>query len=199
MPDHTPIIYRSAIAFQLVPRQQLILDLAHQIMAALPLRNDTVLSQQLAVKTLQIPLSLPHKVSKEPEFCLKFDVEVVFPGWIEFRLTNCSLAAWLQNLISINSLKLGNNQVKNTLNCFSVQYAHARCCSLLALAHQQGLISLKDGQLVQPYPIPWLQDEPAASLQPQQLRLVHPAEKRLITPILGHPRGNWKNWSNNDP
>jgi arginyl-tRNA synthetase len=66
-----------------------------------------------------------------------------------------------------------------------VQYAHARCCSLLRLAHRQGLIKLKDldfktldWQLLEPNPIPWLNDDQAA------LRLVDPAEKRLIAQIL---------------
>jgi len=184
LPDYSQIIYRSAIAFKLASSQSAILELAHQIMASLPLRNDKDLSQPFAVKTLQLPLSLPPKIRKEPEFSLNFQVELVSPGLLEFRLTDSSLADWLQNLISANSVKLPNNPTKNTLNCFSVQYAHARCCSILALAHQQGLIILKDGQLIQPYPIPWLQDEPGATHQPRRLCLVHPAEKRLIAIVL---------------
>lgn len=189
--DHSQIIYRSAIAFKLAPCQSAILDLASQIMATLPLSNELV-SQQQAVKTLQLPLSLPFDFKKEPELFLNFQVEVVSPGWIEFRLTDRSLADWLQNLISANSVKLPNNPAKNTLNCFSVQYAHARCCSILALAHQQGLIILKDGQLMEPYPIPWLQDKPEATDQPKQLCLVHSAEKRLIAIVLDILEGSEK-------
>ncbi len=183
LPDQSQIIYRSAIAFKL-SCQKPILALAHQIMACLPLRNETDLSQQQALKTLHLQLPLLHEFSKEPELTLNFQVEVVYPGWLEFRLTNVSLAAWLQNLISANSLKLANEPAKIPANCFLVQYAHARCCSILALAHQQGLIVLKDGQLLQPSPIPWLQDEQAATHQSRQLCLVHPAEKRLIALVL---------------
>jgi hypothetical protein len=55
---------------------------------------------------------------------------------------------------------------KYTQNLFPVQYAHARCCSLLRLAHWQGLIKLRDldfntlnRQLIEPSPIPWLNDD----------------------------------------
>jgi hypothetical protein len=179
--DDKQIIYCSAIAFKLASCQPAILELAHQIMTALPLRNDKALTQQIS-------RSLPSQFSKELEFpteySLNFQVEVVSPGWLEFRLTDYSLAVWLQNLISPNCLKLVSNRAKNTSNCFSVQYAHARCCSILTLADQQGLIILKDGQLIEPDPIPWLQDELEATGMPRQLSLVHPAEKRLIALVL---------------
>lgn len=184
LPNHNQIIYRSAIAFKLASSQPAILDLAQQIRAVLPSKNGR-LSQQQALKTLQILQSPPSSpFRKEPELRLNFQVEVVFPGWLEFRLTDHSLAAWLQNLINADFVKLANKPLKNTYYCFSVQYAHARCCSLLALAHQQGLIILKDGQLLEPYPIPWLQDESEAIAQSKQLCLVHPAEKRLIALVL---------------
>lgn len=179
--DHIQITYRSAIAFKLASCQPTILELADQIMAALPLRNDKALSQQLS-------LFLPSQFSKETEFpteySLNFQVQVVSPGWLEFRLTDSSLAVWLQNLISPNCLKLIKNRAKNTPNCFSVQYAHARCCSILTLAAQQGFIILEDGQLIEPNPIPWLQEQTEVTGMPKQLCLVHPAEKRLIALVL---------------
>lgn len=182
LPDHNQIIYRSAIAFKLASSQPDRLDLAKQIMAALPSTNE--LSQQHHLKTLQLLQSpASPKFRKEP-LRLNFQVNVVSPGWLEFRLTDRSLAAWLQNLINADFVKFANNPTKNTSNCFSVQYAHARCCSLLALADQQGLITLKDRQLIEPYPIPWLQDVSEATDQPRQLCLVHPAEKRLIALVL---------------
>jgi hypothetical protein len=183
LPDYSQIIYRSAIAFKLASGQQPILDLAHQMMTALPLKIELGCQHQ-AVNTLQLSLPPTSKVRKELKLTLNFQVEVVSPGWLDFRLMDDSLAAWLQNLISANSVKLANNPTKNTPDCFLVQYAHARCCSILALAHQQGLIILKDGQLMEPYPIPWLQDDSEATRMPKQLCLVHPAEKRLIARIL---------------
>lgn len=184
LPDHNQIIYRSAIAFKLASSQPAMLDLAQQIMMAL-LSTNELLSQQYPLKTLQLRQSPPSsEFPKEPELQLNFQIDVVSPGWLEFRLTDPSLAAWLQNLITADFVKLANNPIKNTSNCFSIQYAHARCCSLLALADQQGLIILKDGKLIEPYPIPWLQDVSEATDQPRQLCLVHPAEKRLIALVL---------------
>lgn len=181
LPDHNQIIYRSAIALKLASSQPTILNLAQQIMAAL-LSTNQPLSQPDTLKTLQLLRSPPSsEFPKEPELQLYFQVEVVSPGWLEFRLTDCSLADWLQNLINADFVKLANNPTKNTLNCFSIQYAHARCCSILAMAHQQGLIILKDGKLIEPDPIPWLQDESAT---PRQLCLMHPTEKRLIALFL---------------
>ena len=213
LPDDTCVIYRCAIALQLSPLWQLpASDIANQLVASFP-----TISQYTA-----------------GQIYLEFSVEVVFPGWINFRLSEQSLATWLQQLIQIPPLqsnrvdypslqvptrgevgnqsfsKEGRNldnrsshgldiahqaQLDHTLkdlpNLFPVQYAHARCCSLLRLAHRQGLIQLSDldfntpnGQLLQPNPIPWLNDDQGAHTGQIRLRLVHPAERRLIAQIL---------------
>jgi len=107
-----------------------------------------------------------------------------------------SLAFWLQQLIQKPSFwregvgKL-ERESKDTRNLFSIQYAHARCCSLLRLAHREGLIKLKDldfkthdWQLVEPNPIPWLNERQEAATTQLILGLVHPAERRLIAQIL---------------
>jgi hypothetical protein len=68
---------------------------------------------------------------------------------------------------------------------FEAQYAHARCCSLLRLAHREGMIELAqvDPEIrplfraIAPNPIPWLDSD-------QKLRLVHPAESSLIFHLL---------------
>jgi arginyl-tRNA synthetase len=58
------------------------------------------------------------------------------------------------------------------------------------LAHWQGLIKLQDldfkslsWQLVEPNPIPWLDDQ-GTDTEQAVLRLVHPTERRLITELL---------------
>ncbi|MBN3950548.1 MAG: hypothetical protein HWQ38_30405, partial [Nostoc sp. NMS7] len=65
---------------------------------------------------------------------------------------------------------------------FAVQYAHARCCSLVLLAHREGLIKLREPVLntspafwsvIAPNPISWLNCDGT-------LRLNHPDERRLI-------------------
>ncbi|MBD1921143.1 hypothetical protein H6F77_08565 [Microcoleus sp. FACHB-831] len=125
-------------------------------------------------------------------FVLEFTVEVVPPGWINFQLTAEGIAAWLQHTLMEaepryyrSQAEPGNEEgwaaasrAKTTL--FPLQYAHARCCSLLRLGHREGLIELSNPnpdipafQIIDPAPIPWLDGL-------QQLRFVHPAELRLI-------------------
>nr|WP_275994409.1 DALR anticodon-binding domain-containing protein [Argonema antarcticum] len=87
---------------------------------------------------------------------------------------------------------------------FAVQYAHARCCSLLRLAHREGAIALVEPDrdtsparwsLVSPNPIPWLTSD-------KKLRLVHPAERALISHLFAlqdniycpYPSGREINW-----
>lgn len=126
-------------------------------------------------------------------FVLEFTVEVVPPGWINFQLTAEGLAAWLQFKVQISesgvrspcidadSSRLPSTRLNSKLNPqFPLQYAHARCCSLLRLGHREGLIELSNPnpdipafQIIDPAPIPWLDGL-------QQLRFVHPAELRLI-------------------
>ncbi|NEP15208.1 MAG: hypothetical protein F6K14_34575 [Symploca sp. SIO2C1] len=73
-----------------------------------------------------------------------------------------------------------------TENFFTLQYTHARCCSLLRLAHKQGLIKVSGQQTILnfPNPIPWLKEAQGLEGEVLQLRLVHPAERRLIAQII---------------
>ncbi|MBD1939856.1 DALR anticodon-binding domain-containing protein [Microcoleus sp. FACHB-68] len=82
------------------------------------------------------------------------------------------------------------NPVYPSKSLFLVQYAHARCCSLLRLAHLDGTIILSDPHpelcspfwhLLAPNPIPWLNSEVFPS---SPLRLVHPAEWGLISQLV---------------
>ncbi|MFN6516440.1 MAG: DALR anticodon-binding domain-containing protein [Nostoc sp. CreGUA01] len=69
---------------------------------------------------------------------------------------------------------------------FPVQYAHARCCSLVLLAHREGLIQLREPltssspsfwSVISPNPIPWLNCD-------GKLQLNHPDECRLISELV---------------
>lgn len=189
LPDDIHIIYRSPIAFKLAPVLQCpAFALANQLMAAIVLNLE--------------PLKNLNNFPEISQTVLNFNVEVIYPGWINFGLPNQELGVWLQQLIDkplhTNSvLKLQkrddkvNENLTDTFSYFGVQYAHARCCSLLRMAHQQGLITLKawEGktavwQIVEPQPIPWLNDEQEAATGLVGLRLGHPAEKRLIALVL---------------
>ncbi|MEH1921205.1 DALR anticodon-binding domain-containing protein [Nostoc sp.] len=79
---------------------------------------------------------------------------------------------------------LSQSLIPNSL--FAVQYAHARCCSLVLLAHREGLIKLREPvpntspdfwDVISPNPIPWLNCDGT-------LRLNHPDERRLIDELI---------------
>ncbi|QLE39225.1 glutamate acetyltransferase [Nostoc sp. C052] len=125
-----------------------------------------------------------------------FSIQVVPPGWIYFELTHSTLATWLQSLV-VGSLGVLGTGDKGTMGQggllkpmpnaqFAVQYAHARCCSLVLLAHREGLIKLREPvpstslafwDVISPNPIPWLNCDGT-------LRLNHPDEHRLIDELI---------------
>lgn len=115
-----------------------------------------------------------------------FSVKVVPPAWIHVELTDPTLAAWLHFLINEGlglqetgnwELKAGVNQDKLSSKLFTIQYAHARCCSLVRLADREGLIKLRsaseDDCLTPEDSIPWLDGD-------QKLRFAHPDEMGLL-------------------
>ncbi|MDZ8030005.1 MAG: DALR anticodon-binding domain-containing protein [Nostoc sp. DedQUE08] len=74
--------------------------------------------------------------------------------------------------------------VPNSL--FAIEYAHARCCSLVLLAHREGLIKLREPipntspafwDVIFPNPLPWLNCDGT-------LQLNHPDERRLIGELI---------------
>ncbi|MDZ8237718.1 MAG: DALR anticodon-binding domain-containing protein [Nostoc sp. ChiQUE01a] len=143
-----------------------------------------------------------------------FNVQIVPPGWIHFELIDSALAAWLQSLAggkgelgSEGAAEIGGERITDAqyfsmrgrangyaqYKCpiphalFPVQYAHARCCSLVLLAHREGLIELREPlansspnfwSVISPNPIPWLNCD-------GRLRLNHPDERRLISELVG--------------
>ncbi len=112
-----------------------------------------------------------------------FDVLIVPPGWIHLRLTDLTLSNWLQNITVFPTPPASTTT--NVPNLFPIQYAHARCCSLLRLAHLDGSVlriqPLPDDNavswdVISPNPIPWLERA--------QIRLTTTAESRLITKLI---------------
>jgi arginyl-tRNA synthetase len=177
------VCYRSAIALKLSSAwQQTPLDIAHQLTAAL-----LTLSQESA-----------------DAIGINFTVEVLPPGWIIFRLSDRALAIYLQwcfkitpfpsvpeNYLNEKLQKKGGagdreKQQQNQLNSdkiFPVQYIHARCCSLLRLADEQGLIQVLI-TIIFPNPIPWVEVARESDRESVHLRLTHPAEWELIVQLL---------------
>ncbi|WP_338421583.1 DALR anticodon-binding domain-containing protein [Nostoc flagelliforme] len=136
-----------------------------------------------------------------------FSIQIVPPGWIHFELTHSALATWLQSLVVGSGEEAGEQGAGSKgeefsplppaprpsasfqcpmPNLFAVQYAHARCCSLVLLAHREGLIKLREPvpnpnpafwSVISPNPLPWLNGDGT-------LRLNHPDERRLIGELI---------------
>ncbi|MFB2898478.1 DALR anticodon-binding domain-containing protein [Aerosakkonemataceae cyanobacterium BLCC-F50] len=113
-----------------------------------------------------------------------FTLKVVPPGWLHLQLTDLGIATWLQSLAEGQ----GGEEDKGTRgqgdkesssfsastssqSLFSVQYAHARCGSLLRLAQREG-----SWGAIAPDAIPWLNEK-------GELRLTHRAERNLISQL----------------
>ncbi|RCJ28332.1 glutamate acetyltransferase [Nostoc sp. ATCC 43529] len=126
-----------------------------------------------------------------------FNVQIVPPGLIHFELTDSALAGWLQRLVEksggvgkvgeAGGERIPNAQCPMPHALFPIQHAHARCCSLVLLAHRERLIQLREPlantspsfwNVISPNPIPWLNCD-------GRLRLNHPDERRLISELVG--------------
>jgi arginyl-tRNA synthetase len=118
------------------------------------------------------------------------------PGWICWQFNDIGLATWLQKVIDQplswgdrhlfnQSFNKDNHFLRNSTNSlFLIQHSHARCCSLLRLAHCEQIICLAhaDGapsilQILTPKPIPWLTTD-------QTSNLTHAAEQALISDLI---------------
>jgi arginyl-tRNA synthetase len=178
----SPVVYRCTIAFQLQKQCNLP-----------PMKLAVELASLLSSTMLQ------NKSPNKPE--IDVTVKVVEPGWLDFVICDRTLAAWLDNLTeSFANIACSQEKSQSQMdfNPFPLQYAHARCCSLLRLAAEQNLIKLKSedfGQTVwqwlEPRKIPWL-------TQTKQLQLVHPKEKFLLCQLIdiidllsGNSPENW--------
>ncbi len=160
-----------------------------------------------AQRAIEIASHLAAAVVTNPHFT----ITVSPTGWINLQLTPTGIAHWLQGLClqrkdGLNvglrrgdswippcpPLKRGGEETREpggdkNRQLFEVQYAHARCCSLLRLAHREGLISLvvaDSGDLSAEETFPWLDGD-------GNLRLSHPAEMAVISQLAGSLDGCW--------
>ncbi len=128
----------------------------------------------------------------------EFSVQIVPPGLIHLVVSDPILAAWLQHLAegrvgsgkqeksADGGTERRKSPIQNFSRLFAVQYAHARCCSLLRLAQQEGLIQFSElnpdnssafWSVISSNPIAWLNCD-------QKLRFSHPASRRLIAELV---------------
>lgn len=139
----------------------------------------------------QTPQAIATQLAEtlEPLCSGDFTIAVAPSGIIEFELTDVALAVWLQRLAQ-TALPLPESQILSPVvsvdRLFPIQYSHARCCSLLRMAHRDRIIAIVEfdraptpqiWSLSDPNPIPWLDEN-------GRLRLVHPAEYNLISQLL---------------
>ncbi|NJK77213.1 MAG: hypothetical protein HC942_28800 [Microcoleus sp. SU_5_6] len=166
--------------------------------SAIALKLAPVWQQPPQAIALQVVENLKAPCSKD------FIIEILPPGILQFELADAALAIWLQRLAQ-NPLPVPESQIIPPAlpadELFPIQYSHARCCSLLRMAHREKLISIAHPdvsatpaiwQLAAPNPIPWLNSS-------GRLRLLHPAERGLISqqltvvdslvPIFGEKNG----------
>ncbi|MGB3240168.1 MAG: hypothetical protein WBB29_17890 [Geitlerinemataceae cyanobacterium] len=141
----------------------------------------SAIALQLAPQLAQSPLQLARDIAAQLPETSDFAVLVSPPGWIDCQLTDVGLAKWLQHWIGKSIDLPPHLQVPPPEDRFPVQYARARCCTLLRLADAEGLIVLKSSpieiEIISPDPIPWLDDIPS-------LRLQHPAEQVLMCQLV---------------
>ncbi len=154
--------------------------IAHRL--ATPSQPAALIAAQL-VDTLLQPRPLP-----EEDFLAGIVVQATATGWLQFELSDRAIAAWLDRFLtkalpqqpSVSLTPREQHLLLPTAAVFEVQYAHARCCSLLRLAHSEGLITLDrldvaplGWRIVNPLSVPWLTST-------AQLCLSHPADRRLL-------------------
>ncbi|AFY90791.1 DALR anticodon-binding domain-containing protein [Chroococcidiopsis thermalis] len=175
-----PVVYRCAIAFKL--------------------------SQLVNSPTIEVAQSISQLIAQQ-DCQQNLILQVVPPGWIDLELPQPSLAAWLQHWIETlpclgsrgekraegaegditnYQLPITNYQLPITNYQFPIQYAHARCCSLLKMAHEEKIIIIKSKnsdikssclQVISPQPIPWLSEA--------KICLHHPSELNLLLESIG--------------
>lgn len=112
-----------------------------------------------------------------------FNFRVRQNGWLDCQVRDRAVADWLQSLL-LAPLPSPTANSLSPPDFFPLQYAHARCCSLLRLGQRQKLIQLHvcgteypPRPWLAPSPVPWL--SAAASLQ-----FSLPAERHLVALLL---------------
>ncbi len=179
--DNSKILYISAIAFQLTQLWHL---------------DSWVIANELSYylsKTLKTSDTSQANINFFP---LNFTITTFPPGWIHLQIDDITISHWLQHLLKEKLINIDKSHNFNypfpiysypkNINLFDLQYTHARCCSLLRLAHQEKIITLGEanaenslpcGYILIPNAIPWLNNQ-------GQLQLISNPEIRLISQLI---------------
>jgi arginyl-tRNA synthetase len=154
------IIYRSAIALQLA-------------------RGNLEKVREIQQKMLA------NLISVEAPVKFQFQVTINPSGLLEFFLDRSAINQWLQQLpeLLINYYPLslsGDRPTEIADEFFVIQYAHARCCSLLRSGHLDDLIRLQTLDFHQSVWF-WLSPSP---LPFQEINWNEPEERELIAQVI---------------
>lgn len=170
-----------------------------------------VLSKTLNIPPLEIATAIAAYLERARQ---DITAKVVTPGFIYLEPTAFVLADWLQTLpflplfLAKSTPKEYFSLIVNNSRLFSIQHAHARCCSLLHQAQREGTIVLTDIEMqdklqhwaiAQPQLLPWLNER-------SQLRFCHQSEYALIGELVTvcdrictsslNVKSSWQNASN---
>lgn len=164
------------------------LNIVYRCAIAFPLANQWHLPPTTIAHALKEFL-LTTNVTSTTRPILKFTVKVVSSGWLDFEIGDCSSAIWLEEVVRwVNKQQRSRDLEEQGFrpaigqdSFFEIQYAHARCCSLLRLGHQEKLIRIKHNysvwEIIEPDTITWI-DEGGV------FWLTNPTEKRLLIELL---------------
>lgn len=166
-----PVVYRSAIAFWLARQFSMTpLMLAEKIFDLIKAQQQTISNQSSDMKQLSGDIIL--RLGKT--------------GWLTFEVSDRLLAIWLQRLMNWPlSIPALFQRSSNDDNLFPLEYAYARCCALLRLGDQAGIIRLNNrnfeqnlGQWLYPDPVSWY------DWKLEQLKVSSLVERTLISQFI---------------
>jgi hypothetical protein len=147
-----------------------------QTVVASPQEIGTALIAQMSQQT-ENPWLAPN-LSLHPE------------GWFYAHFSALELSKWLQSLLVVTPVQtdaeplLISSGVSSDPVIFQLQYAHARCCSLLRLAQQEHLIHFSDRDIpLAQWTAPVIWQTPTGELQFQTL-----AEHQLLLALIQFPQ-----------
>ncbi|MBW4470096.1 MAG: hypothetical protein KME45_06790 [Stenomitos rutilans HA7619-LM2] len=165
--------------------------IAHQL-ATSPDQASTIAAQ--LVDTLRHALAKDPDASFQEALFQEIGIDATATGFIQFEVGDRAIATWLnlrlahaQPLPPLPTIPLGEAERQRMLQSpavFDAQHAHARCCSLLRLAHYEALIHLdrlaaspQDWQFRSPATVPWLKHT-------EELNVLYPVDRALIAQLL---------------
>ena len=111
---------------------------------AFPLANLCGLTSLQVAQELVAGLVVNSSNSLE-ELKLQFTVKVIKNGLVEFSLRDCSIGNWLdlvRDKLKVVEADREVEEIAGDFNFFPLQYVYERCCSLLHLGAEEGLIKL---------------------------------------------------------